>query len=132
VSKDSSENTILVVDDDPGIRTALNLTLEYLGYQVWLAESGPVALRMLEEKGCPFLILLDIMMPQMNGWEVLKAIRSQQQFSKVPVIVITAFHSQTLIPQNLTELLRKPIDIDQLIQILDKYRFQSQQRVSTH
>ena len=77
--------TILVVDDEPNLVDLIRMTLEREGYQVTEAENGYKALERLREE-MPDLVLLDVMMPEMDGMETLKEIRSA---SSVPVIMLT-------------------------------------------
>lgn len=77
---------IMVVDDDKNICELLRLYLEKEGYQVVIANDGKEAVE-LNEKEDPELILLDIMLPQLDGWQVCREIRN---FSKVPIIMLTA------------------------------------------
>jgi DNA-binding response OmpR family regulator len=80
---------ILVVDDEEDILHFLELVLREKGYQVATASSGHEALtRAQMEK--PDLILLDIMMPQMDGWEVLKLLRVDDETSEIPVAMLSA------------------------------------------
>lgn len=80
--------SILVVDDNPKY---LKDALPMYGYEVTVAEDGLEALKILTEKEDTFdLILLDVMMPNMDGWDTLKAIRSNKKIKYVPVIMITA------------------------------------------
>jgi DNA-binding response OmpR family regulator len=79
---------ILVVDDDPSVRTALRLLLSRDGYDISLAANGREALAMLGEQGTPFdLVVLDWVMPEMDGLETCKHIRER---SMVPVLMVTA------------------------------------------
>jgi CheY-like chemotaxis protein len=83
--------TILVVDDDADIRTLIETVLESSGHDVTLAASGQEALNKLKRR--PFeLVVLDIMMPAMSGYEVLEAIRAMPSRATTPVIVVTAKH----------------------------------------
>ncbi len=80
--------SILVVDDNPKY---LADALPMYGYDVTVAEDGLEALKILEQKEGAFdLILLDVMMPNMDGWDTLKAIRSNKKIKYIPVIMITA------------------------------------------
>jgi len=81
---------ILCVDDDPEFLRILGRMLEEKGYEVYLAESGKKALEILKNVS-PDLILLDIMMPELDGWETLKEIRSTG--NKAPVIMITIMYA---------------------------------------
>jgi len=79
---------ILLVDDEPDIRSLYKRIIEREGYKVSTAASGSEALKTLEELS-PDLIVLDIMMPGMDGWEVARRIRGDKRFSKVPIIMLT-------------------------------------------
>lgn len=85
----SSPGPILVVDDDPSIREMLVLILETRGFDVRQAADGMKALERARAEP-PSLILLDLMMPGMDGFEVLEAMRRHEKWSDIPVIVITA------------------------------------------
>jgi len=88
-STDASPFRILVVDDEPHILQILRFTLEKAGYQVSVAEDGEKALRQLDESP-PDLVILDIMMPKMTGYEVCRKMREAYKTSHIPVILLTA------------------------------------------
>ena len=86
--------TILVVDDDPDIRDLIQEILEGAGHDVTVAAEGQEALNKLKRR--PYeLIVLDIMMPTMNCYEVLEQIRAMPSRASTPVIVVTAKHDPT-------------------------------------
>jgi len=85
-----SQKTILVVDDNPDSITILQSILETRGYRVVVADSGPAALQKVQEEPCPDLVLLDVMMPEMNGLEVLQSIKETHATARLPVILVTA------------------------------------------
>jgi len=80
---------IMVVDDEPDLLDVVRLILESDGYQVVTAGSGQEALDKLD-KEMPDLILLDIIMPRMDGWEVFSRIKSNPRTANIPVIMLTA------------------------------------------
>jgi signal transduction histidine kinase/CheY-like chemotaxis protein len=80
---------VLIVEDDPDIREMMRRALEQDGWIVLEAENGKVALQKVEEKK-PDLILLDLMMPEMDGFEFVTALRKNQAWSAIPVVVVTA------------------------------------------
>jgi CheY-like chemotaxis protein len=82
-------STVLIVDDDPTARETLTAMLEGEGYDLQLAKDGIQALKLLKQIQ-PDLILLDLMMPIMNGFEVCQRIRSTPQLAEVPIIILTA------------------------------------------
>lgn len=112
---------VLVAEDDLEIAGLLRKALTGAGYRIALAYDGEEALRLaLGQK--PDLVILDVMMPQMNGWEVCKALRARQEFQDVGILMLTA------IGPNLNEMtaplygaddhLDKPFLIDELLERL--------------
>jgi CheY-like chemotaxis protein len=83
--------TILVVEDDPSLRSGMRNVLEEAGYRVMTAENGRVALRRLESSLPPALILLDLRMPELDGWEFLQLRRLDTQLSAVPIVVLSTY-----------------------------------------
>jgi CheY-like chemotaxis protein len=80
---------VLVVEDDDSTRTLVRRTLEKEGWAVAEAENGRVALERLSEER-PALVLLDLMMPEMDGFEFLEAVRTREETSTIPIVVLTA------------------------------------------
>jgi signal transduction histidine kinase/DNA-binding response OmpR family regulator len=87
--KPANHQTMLVIEDDASMREMLRRTLEKDGWQVAEAQNGKVGLEKLSET-LPALILLDLMMPEMDGFEFMDALRKRQDSQRIPVIVITA------------------------------------------
>jgi len=85
----SKKPVILIADDDPEILTMLGIRLSKKGYQVLEAVDGNQTLS-LARKHKPDLVLLDVMMPGKNGWEVAKELRADEQFSNVGIVMLTA------------------------------------------
>ncbi|HUI26612.1 MAG TPA: response regulator [Candidatus Kryptonia bacterium] len=83
-------STILVVDDNPDSITILQSILETRGYGVLVASSGLEALQVVQGTPRPDLVLLDVMMPEMNGLEVLQKLKESHGTAKIPVILVTA------------------------------------------
>lgn len=84
-----NEGRILVVDDEPGIVDIAKANLEGYGYSVIPAYDGQEALRRISEDK-PDLVVLDILMPEVDGWDVLEQIESDPELSGIPVIMLTA------------------------------------------
>lgn len=80
---------ILIVDDDPDALTLIGLTLERRGYSVVKASGGAEALELIQKER-PDLVLLDLMMPHMDGYEVCRRLKSDAQFADIPVVMLTA------------------------------------------
>ncbi|HMA92265.1 MAG TPA: response regulator [Polyangiaceae bacterium] len=113
------QRTILVVDDDNGIRDALGDVLDQLGYSVVGARDGVEALELLHG-GCePSVVLLDLGMPAMNGWQFREELRRDRRFVDLPVVVITASPGQVAAELGVAEVLTKPVQLARLIDILD-------------
>ena len=89
MSKGQAGKTILVVDDDPEIVTMLSLRLGKRGYRVLTAIDGIEALEQTRKQH-PDLVILDVMMPGKNGWEVARAIRQDPVTEKIKVVMLTA------------------------------------------
>jgi len=110
---------ILVVDDEKDIRNLLRQVLEHAGYQVETAANGREALEMVE-RSLPDLMLLDIMMPELDGWEVCRQVKSKQRTKHLPVILLTV-RNQPLDKIVGTEVvgaddyITKPFDLDDLL-----------------
>jgi len=82
---------ILVVDDDPTQTETMKIVLEKDNeYEVKVANSGIECLEFLKNETVPDVILLDIMMPEMNGWQVFEKIKENNSWSKIPIIFLTA------------------------------------------
>jgi two-component system response regulator CpxR len=101
---------VLVVDDDDSIREVLAEVLRDEGYDVSCAGNGEQALTELREHGPPDLMLLDLMMPVMSGWELLELLQSSDDLSRIPVVVVSAMNAP-----GVCEHLAKPIDLDRLL-----------------
>ncbi|MCP4229949.1 MAG: response regulator, partial [bacterium] len=80
---------IMVVDDEESVRMVLTFALEKAGYRVVGADSGEEALDIVEEQ-IPDLIFLDLMMPNIDGWEVLQLLKSNPETERIPVCLLTA------------------------------------------
>lgn len=109
-------NYILAVDDTPDNLFLVQLALEQEGHQVVLVDNGRAALAQIA-KSPPDLIVLDVMMPGMDGYEVTRRIRSNPNLSFIPILLITA-HEQPSVVRGLDEgadeFIRKPVRIDEL------------------
>lgn len=85
----SSHGTILIVEDEPSLRRFMSRLLTREGYEVRVAEDGLEALS-LAEKGTPDLVLLDLMLPEMDGFDVCRRLRARSDTADVPILVVTA------------------------------------------
>ena len=112
---------ILVVEDDGATRDLLRMSLELEGYTVSLASNGVEGWEYLRASQ-PSLVLLDIMMPEMDGAELLALIRRDPGLARLPVIVISAFGAMASIATSLAEeYIPKPFDLDALMAAIGRY-----------
>lgn len=114
---------VLIVDDDDDIREALAMVLARRGYGAEEAANGQLALERLAEGLQPNLILLDLMMPTMNGWEFIKAMRQDESLARIPIVVLTG-HGKMVNNGPLAgtvDVLGKPIDLSRLFAILERH-----------
>lgn len=101
---------MLVVDDDLAIREVVSEVLRDEGYDVTCAADGVQAMDAMRRAPRPDLVLLDLMMPVMSGWEVLEQVHDDSDLSRVPIVVVSAMTA----PGG-HEHLSKPIDLDRLL-----------------
>ena len=110
--------TILIVDDDLDIREALQEILEDKGYLACVASNGAQALELLDRAPKPGLVLLDLMMPVMDGYQFLEVFRSKRQFDGIPVVVVTA---GIIVAPGVAGYIKKPFDTEQLLRVINKH-----------
>ena len=111
-----SSHLILVVDDDPAILDLIAQLLIEEGYPVLAASNGRAALDLAREQ-LPKLILLDLMMPEMNGWQVVGELKAAAQTRWIPVILLSARRDLATVAVDLevAAFIEKPFDIDELL-----------------
>jgi CheY-like chemotaxis protein len=114
---------ILVVDDNDDVRDAMIAALQVAGYEAEGAENGAVALRRLREEGLrPGLILLDLMMPEMDGLEFRERQLRYAELAQIPVVIISAFGRQTAVRAlGVADYLAKPIDVQRLLDVVAQH-----------
>jgi CheY-like chemotaxis protein len=114
---------ILVVDDDASIRELLCIILESRGFAVETAEDGSEALERLRARSLPALVLLDLMMPGMDGLAFLEVLRRDEALAGIPVVVISGDQRATgrLAPADVQDCMVKPIELDDLLQTVQRY-----------
>jgi CheY-like chemotaxis protein len=117
-----AEKKLLVTDDD--VRNIFSLTkaLEIHNMKVITAVDGKEALKQLQENPDTDIVLMDIMMPEMDGYEAMQHIRKKKQFQKLPIIAVTAKamtgDREKCIKAGASDYISKPVDIDQLLSLL--------------
>ncbi len=119
-------SVVLIIDDDPAVRELMVRFLSKEGFNVQTASNGQEGLRKAKELR-PDVITLDIMMPGMDGWAVLTALKADPELIAVPVIVMTMVSDQSLgYALGAAEYMTKPIDKDRLVTLLRKYRCETE------
>lgn len=116
----SATAPILVVDDDSDLRETLGELLCEEGYDARLAENGRRALEFLRGGERPKLILLDLMMPEMNGWQLREELLKDQELKDIPVVVMTASRGFEGSPIFAQEILYKPVGLGELIDAVER------------
>jgi CheY-like chemotaxis protein len=113
--------TVLLVDDDPQIHDLMGAMLTREGYRVVHAASGAQALE-LAKAVVPAVVLLDVMMPQMDGWTVLGALKRDPELADIPVVIVSLLNERPLgLSLGASEFLTKPVDRSQLVATVRAY-----------
>lgn len=114
---------VLVCDDDPAILRLVELNLEIEGYDVFTAHHGEEAYEVAMREN-PDLIILDIMMPRMNGYETCEKLKATDQTKQIPVIFLSAKAQQSDIEKGrsygVADYLTKPFDPEELIRVVER------------
>ncbi|KAF0813378.1 Sensory/regulatory protein RpfC [Andreprevotia sp. IGB-42] len=114
--------TILVVDDDVRNIFALTSALEHKGAKIEIGRNGREALEKLDSNADIDLVLMDIMMPEMDGYEAMRRIREQARFVRLPIIAVTAKamrdDQEKCLEAGANDYLTKPIDLDKLLSLI--------------
>ena len=110
-------STILVVDDESAIRDFVRTALEDEGYDVSTATNGQHALETIQATP-PDLVLMDVMMPGLSGWDVARRIRSQPLLATTPVIMMSAVPLLEVFVNETQAFVRKPFDLDELLVLI--------------
>jgi CheY-like chemotaxis protein len=118
-----SKPSVLIVEDDVDVREALVFFLQGEGYDVVEAGHGAEALQRLQEDTGVGLILLDLMMPVMNGWEFRAAQTQDPRLAAIPVVIITADHSaaKKAADAGAAGCLLKPVELTDLLGYVGRY-----------
>lgn len=120
MSEMSEGRTVLLVEDDFDLRDIMQDVLEGEGYDVIPAHDGRQALSYLRDASepNPDIVVLDLMLPMVSGWEVLVAARLDDALNGIPVIVVSAAAREP--PPGAVKLLRKPFSVDALLESIDQ------------
>ncbi len=112
--------SILIVEDEPSIRDTLQQLLELEGYSVFTASNGAEGLKQLRAMKRPCLVLLDLLMPVMNGMEFLEAKSHEDAIAAIPVCVVSGVSERPKM-QPVSQFIKKPIDFDGLMKFVRQY-----------
>jgi CheY-like chemotaxis protein len=111
--------SVLIVDDEPMTRNLLRMMLSYAGYQIYEAEDGLDALEKVE-KHAPDVVILDVMMPNMDGIDVCKHFRQNEATAELPIIMLSAYTQPSAVEAGLAaganKYLTKPISRQTLLE----------------
>ena len=109
---------VLVVEDDDALREAIASLLDDAGYENEQAPNGREALELLRRNDEPCLVLLDLMMPVMNGWELYEEMQQDERLATYPVLFLSAFPSSFAPTRN---FLGKPLDLKRLLAAIEQH-----------
>lgn len=118
------KKSVLIVDDDMMVRATIKRILEFSGYTVITAESGEACLKIFED-GFEGLILMDIMMPKMNGWDTIQALVDQGRLKGNLICMITGQEipddRMDNFKEHVLDYIRKPVDTKRLVAVVEQY-----------
>ena len=112
-------HTVLVVEDEDELRESMRDVLELNGYAVAAAREGQEALDEMDRLGHVCVVLLDLLMPGMNGWEFFEKMRARSEFANVPVVVHSSAPSRA--PEGVSRVVQKPLRLDRLLSIVREF-----------
>lgn len=120
----AQEPQVLYIEDERATFDLVSQALKPLGYKVVRATSGKQGLNLMQKQK-PDLLLLDLMMPDLNGWDVYRAVKTDKRLADMPVVVISALmseHERTVIADlpKADAYIVKPFDVEQVIRVVQK------------
>jgi DNA-binding response OmpR family regulator len=116
------QDTVLVIDDDASVRDLMSRFLSKSGFRVVVASNGEEGLRLAKQEQ-PLVITLDVVMPDFDGWSVLKKLKSDPALAEIPVIIVTIVDNEPMgLDLGAASYLVKPVDRDRLAVLVEKYR----------
>lgn len=113
---------ILIVEDEFDVASTMELALEMEGYEIRLSFNGAEALEILANEALPALIISDIMMPIMDGYQFTNELRGDSRFQQIPLILTSAARiDESKLPKKSFEaFIKKPFDLDEFLQTVDR------------
>jgi CheY-like chemotaxis protein len=112
---------VLIVEDDADLREMMAQLLTLEGFRAETVANGRDALEYLQRGDRPEIILLDLMMPIMDGWEFRRRQRADPAVADVPVVVLSALDATRATDLDETAFLKKPLDFERLLQLVRRY-----------
>jgi CheY-like chemotaxis protein len=112
---------VLIVEDDEDLREMMAQLLTLEGYEAATVANGREALEYLHNASAPNVILLDLMMPVMDGWEFRRQLEADPTLAPVPVIVLSALDQVRAVNIHAAAFLKKPLDFDRLLDLVRTY-----------
>jgi CheY-like chemotaxis protein len=110
-----NRHRILLVDDDRSTLSGLFMVLVHAGYSVLTADDGQQALDLLDRGVHPRAIIMDLKLPKVSGWEVLKHIQTDPDLRKIPILIVTAGEPEDVRDVIADAILFKPLDLDEVL-----------------
>jgi CheY-like chemotaxis protein len=111
---------VLLVDDDEDLRDSIADLLRQRGYFVETAEDGHAALATIARHSRPCVVLLDLVMPGMDGWKLLGVMQADPLMATIPIVIASA-HAATHAPSGAAGVLHKPFDLDELFAVVERH-----------
>jgi len=115
----AGSTTVLVVEDDPAIRELYRAALVAARYEVVIATDGLSALTLIDRQ-LPDVIVLDLGLPRVTGWDVYRDLRARPETEALPVIIATGSEPRDIREEDVAAFLRKPVDPDALASAVDQ------------
>ena len=125
----SDQPYILIVDDDPDILEGITTILETQPYRLATARDGKKCMEMIKQE-MPNLLILDLLMPRMDGWGVIREMRSEPRFAKIPIMVLSTviedasrrrYELETGLAMDVQDYIQKPANPVELIRRVEKH-----------
>ena len=113
------KHTLLIVEDEEDLREMLRDALERRGFHVVTASNGQEALAIIPQIEHVCLVLLDLFMPELNGWDFFDALKSKEGWQEIPVIITTSAPNRA--PVGATRVLTKPLSLDRVVSTVQEF-----------
>lgn len=124
--KHAASGLVVILEDDQGIREALQACIELEGYIVRTAANGDEAFALLKELKEPCLILTDLMMPGMNGYEFIELASKTHTIASIPIVIVSASPNESVLKVmsdsgKIKGFVKKPVDLDYMLALVHKH-----------